>query len=78
MSLSNMMDASERARFQAFNADKQQHLDRYHRCKLKLDSLNRDAVRQWLAKLPEDERQKCRVVLNNIVSQRREKRGKVA
>jgi hypothetical protein len=44
--------------------------ERYQLCKKQLDTLNKQAVRQWLERLPEDQREKCRVTLNNIVVMR--------
>ena len=46
-------------------------LNRYQLCKSKLDTLNKQGVRQWLEHLPEAEREKCRVSLNNIVAARK-------
>jgi hypothetical protein len=48
-----------------------EHFNRYQLCKTKLDSLNKQAVRQWLESLPEAEREKCRTSLNNIVASRK-------
>lgn len=45
-------------------------LNRYQLCKKKLDSANKQAVRQWLERLLEDQREKCRVTLNNIMVMR--------
>ena len=50
--------------------------ERYQLCKKQLDTLNKQAVRQWLERLPEAEREKCRVTLNSIVAARKQKRGK--
>ena len=51
-------------------------LERYQLCKKQLDNLNKSAVRQWLERLPAEQREKCRVTLNSIVAARKQKRGK--
>jgi hypothetical protein len=48
-------------------------LARYQLCKRQLDTLNKQAVRQWLERLPTEQREKCRVTLNNIMATRRKK-----
>lgn len=45
--------------------------ERYQLCKTKLDNLNKQAVRQWLERLPTEQREKCRVTLNGIVETRK-------
>tara|TARA_R110002033_G_scaffold54_4_gene863 strand:+ start:669 stop:902 length:234 start_codon:yes stop_codon:yes gene_type:complete len=45
--------------------------ERYQLCKTQLDNLNKQAVRQWLERLPAEQREKCRVTLNNIVASRK-------
>ncbi|WP_351015049.1 hypothetical protein [Shewanella sp. AC91-MNA-CIBAN-0169] len=47
--------------------------ERYQLCKKQLDTLNKQAVRQWLERLPIEQREKCRVTLNNIMVMRRRK-----
>lgn len=51
-----------------------EHFNRYQLCLTKLDSLNNQAVRQWLERLPTEQREKCRVTLNGIVATRKGKR----
>tara|TARA_R110000796_G_scaffold12887_16_gene42136 strand:- start:3357 stop:3584 length:228 start_codon:yes stop_codon:yes gene_type:complete len=46
-------------------------LERYQLCKTKLDNLNKQAVRQWLERLPAEQREKCRVTLNNIMASKK-------
>ena len=46
--------------------------ERYQLCKTQLDNLNKQAVRQWLERLPTEQREKCRVTLNNIVASRQQ------
>lgn len=46
-------------------------LERYQLCKKQLDNLNKQAVRQWLERLPAEQREKCRVTLNGIVASRK-------
>jgi hypothetical protein len=48
--------------------------ERYQLCKTRLDNLNKQAVRQWLERLPTEQREKCRVTLNGIVATRKGKR----
>jgi hypothetical protein len=48
--------------------------ERYQLCKTQLDNLNKQAIRQWLERLPTGQREKCRVTLNNIVASRQQKR----
>ncbi|GIU13004.1 hypothetical protein [Shewanella sp. MBTL60-007] len=67
MNLSKLMTSDERQRLNALNAQKGECLDRYQRCKTKLAQQSRQAVREWLSRLPEKERELCRVVLNNLV-----------
>ncbi|MCL1050367.1 hypothetical protein L2755_12110 [Shewanella abyssi] len=74
MNLSNLMTASERQHLNALNAKKGECLERYQRCKTQLKQCNRDGVKQWLARLPEVEREQCRTVLNGLVKQRAAKR----
>ena len=45
--------------------------ERYQLCKTKLDNLNKQAVRQWLERLPAEQREKCRVTLNNIMASKK-------
>lgn len=47
--------------------------ERYQLCKTQLDNLNKQAVRQWLERLPTEQREKCRTALNNIMVMRRRK-----
>jgi len=48
--------------------------ERYQLCKKQLDNLNKQAVRQWLERLPTEQREKCRVTLNNIIEMRKSKK----
>ncbi|PKG74818.1 hypothetical protein CXF86_11040 [Shewanella sp. GutCb] len=70
MNLSNLMTARERQHLNALNIDKADCLARFQRCNTKLKQCNRDGIKQWLARLPEVEREQCRTVLNGLVKQR--------
>ncbi|NRB24057.1 hypothetical protein [Shewanella sp.] len=70
------MSSFNRNEQQAEQAKKEECLARYLRCKQKLDSCNRPMVRNWLERLSADERQLCRVVLNNLVMVRKQKQEK--
>lgn len=77
MSLFDLMAPDEKRRYHQLTIDKEMHLQRYQMCKAKLDVLGpgqgKWMVRRWLEQQPEEERELCRVVLNGIVNQRRNK-----
>ena len=64
----NPADLQAMAEAQQFTVDCH---ERYQLCKKQLDTLNKQAVRQWLERLPIEQREKCRVTLNNIVASRK-------
>jgi hypothetical protein len=73
-----IFDRNNPADMQAIEAAQQltvECFNRYQLCKTKLDSLNKQAVRHWLERLPEAEQEKCRTSLNNIMAMRRQKKG---
>jgi hypothetical protein len=51
-------------------------LERYQLCKKQLDNLDKQAVRQWLERLPTEQREKCRTTLNGIVATRQQRGNK--
>ncbi|MBO2682990.1 hypothetical protein [Shewanella algae] len=73
MNLFNLMPAADRERYQQAQQQTREHLERWKRCKAKLDAFNRKQIVAWLDRLPIDEREKCRTVLNNIMAARKAK-----
>ncbi|MGB0895331.1 MAG: hypothetical protein ACPGUD_13060 [Parashewanella sp.] len=76
MSFSNVISSSKRQQLNELAASKTSHLNRYNRCKDKFKRLSRDQIVDWLNGLDSAERELCKVVLNNLLKIRTEKREK--
>ncbi|WP_417761700.1 hypothetical protein [Shewanella sp.] len=74
MPIFNKNSAADRAKLDAVFAETTKNLERYQRCKKLLDAHRpRQQIIAWLNGLNPSERERCRVILNNIKNQRRAK-----
>lgn len=76
MSLFNLITVEERQKIEAAYTETADCLASYQRCKEVLDMNakfkdGKNRIKQWLESQPEEERERCRKVLNGIVAAKR-------